>query len=51
VPFTQRINSWAWEIVCKAAKRPSTLPLPTIDRYRTASKDSEARPAPKKSQN
>jgi len=34
VPFTQRVNSWAWEIVCKSAKKQNTLPLPSIDRYK-----------------
>ncbi|KFD48988.1 hypothetical protein M514_10140 [Trichuris suis] len=33
VPFTQRINSWAWEVVCHNSKGMNALKLPSRDRY------------------
>uniref|UniRef100_A0A5S6QXM1 TGS domain-containing protein n=1 Tax=Trichuris muris TaxID=70415 RepID=A0A5S6QXM1_TRIMR len=33
VPFTQRINSWAWEVVCHNSKTMNPLVLPSRDRY------------------
>ncbi|CDW54000.1 39S ribosomal protein L39, mitochondrial [Trichuris trichiura] len=33
VPFTQRINSWAWEVVCHNSKAMSPLERPSRNRY------------------
>ncbi|VDO94191.1 unnamed protein product, partial [Soboliphyme baturini] len=35
VPYTQRINSWTWEVLKRFSKRKNSMPLPSLQRYAT----------------